>query len=329
MSARIPVLLLLIICIAGCGTRSIIVPVTRPALLDLHRCPRVLIATCDVAAAHVSAVHDLSRFTAEGIAVDVDAALTAALATTGQTEWITGPAISGKDLFRTSGKVSGETVERLRREYGASCILAVKLREARYDESMLSATIQSTVTPGSEKRVRQARASLVLEVLLIDATEGRVEFADSIRSDLSRETHASDKEPPEIDLSDMQWQLVNQAAMRIAEATQPLPDREVVTFLLDKDAPAIEHAIGLAELGRWPSAAALLDSLATLAGEKDGVDALWFDLGLARQYSGDFAGAMKAFETARRIHDSGRYRAAIEQLLRAEEEFLERSHQGL
>ncbi len=335
MNARLPVLLLLLTALAGCGTRSIIVPVTRPAAIDVHRCSRVLIASIDTSMARVTSMapvlpgHSVDSFTAGGIAKDLNTALPAALTNTGQAEWVAGPAVSGRGLFRTTGKISGEFVQQLRREYGVSCVLAVTLREARYDESMLSATIQSTVTPGSEKRVRQARASLVIDILLIDAIEGRVAFADSMRSDLSRETRASDQEPPEMDIADMQWMLVNQAAMRIAEATQPLPDREIVTFLLDDDVPAIEHAIGMAELGRWPSAVAVLDSVAAEAGEREGSDVIWYNLGLARQYAGNFSAAMKAFETALRIKESGRYRAAIERLLQAEEEYLERANQGL
>lgn len=336
MNARLPVLLLLLTALAGCGTRSIIVPVTRPAPIDVHRCDRVLILPCDISklrkeySVRDGIRNDARTFAPRAVSNDIDHSLHAELASTGQTEYISDTSISIADLLSTPGKVSGELLRTLRQTYDVSCVLAVQLLEAQYNESILTAPIQSAyASNNSEKRVRMARGFLVLGVLLIDVVEGRVTFADSIRSEISRETHATDKDPPEVDIADMQWMLVNQAAMRIAEATQPLPDREIVTFLLDDDVPAIEHAIGMAELGRWPSAAAVLDSVAVEAGEREGSDVIWYNLGLARQYAGNFSAAMKAFETALRIKESGRYRAAIERLLQAEEEYLERANQGL
>jgi tetratricopeptide (TPR) repeat protein len=336
MYARLTVLLLIATALTGCGTRSIVVPVTRPALMDVHRCERVLILPCDVSKLRKehSVRDDLgsdARWFASGsLAATIDQALPAALAATGQTEYISDTNISVAGLLSTPGKVSGELLHALRERYDASCILAVRVLHAHYNESILTAPIQSAyASNNSEKRVRMARGSLVLGMLLIDAVEGRVAFADSIRSDISRETHSTDRDPPYIDLEDTQWLLVNQAVLRIAEATQPLRDREIVTFLVDDDFPEIPVAIEYAELGRWKEAEALLDSTATRIGERRGSDKLWYNLGLMRQYAGNFFAAKAAFETARRIADSGRYRAAIERLLRAEEEYLERTRQEL
>lgn len=336
MGFRLTVLLLLAAALTGCGTRSIVVPVTRPALIDVHRCERVLILPCDISKfRNTNSVRDglgsgARWFDPRDIAVTIDQALPAALAATGQTEYLSDTSISIAGLLGTPGKVSGELLRTLTQRYDASCILAVQLLEARYNESILTAPIQSAyASNNSEKRVRMARGSLVVGMLLIDAVEGRVDFADSIRCDVSRETHSTDRDPPDIDLEDTQWLLVQQAALRIAEATQPLRDREIVTFLVDDDYPEIPGAIEHAELGRWTDAAALLDSAVSRVGEREGSDKLWYNLGIVRQYAGNFFGAKEAFETARRISDSARYRAAIERLLRAEEEDLERVRQDL
>jgi hypothetical protein len=336
MYARLTVLLLIATAITGCGTRSIVVPVTRPALIDVHRCDRVLVLPCDVSklrkehSVRDGLVSDERWFATRSLAAGIDQALPAALAATGQTEYISDSSISVTGFLGTPGKVSGELLRALRERYDASCILAVQLLDARYNESILTAPIQSAyASNNSEKRVRMARGSLVLGVLLIDAVEGRVDFADSIRSDISRETHSTDRDPPYIDLEDTQWLLVNQAVLRIAESTQPLRDREIVTFLVDDDYPVIPGAIEYAELGRWKEAEAVLDSAVSRVTEERGSDILWYNLGLVRQYAGNFSAAKAAFETARRIADSGRYRAAIERLLRAEQEYLERERQDL
>jgi hypothetical protein len=307
--------------LCACGTRSIVVPVTRPALIDLHRCNDILIASCDISLVQASGL------SATRIARTFDDILPAALNENSPARWRTQPALTGSGLFLSTRKLRADALSRLQRETDVSCVLALSVLQARYQESMLTAPIQSSRSTDSEMRVRKGRAALVIEVVLIDTRDASVTFADSLRVELDRETHAVDSTPAEIDLEELTQALVTECALLIAEATKVLPDREVVTFLLNPDHPEIETAIELAGAGRWMQAAGLLDSVAVSAEERAGSDRLWYNLGLLRQYAGDFAGALAAFENARRILDHARYRAAIHALLKAEGEYLEKVRQ--
>jgi hypothetical protein len=299
----------------GCGTRSILVPVTRSADIHLHAADTALILP--------SLAADGSAFS-HIIADRIDSLLPVLLPWGQQVviaaDWIPG----APSLFTPDGQVSRRSLRWWTSRYTGGTLLACDVTSSRFNEEVTVAPIQSTRTPGSVKQVRQGRAEAVCRIVLVDMRRELLLFDDSLIVADSRETHASDETPPPLDVAEIAEALARRIAERIADASHPVRDRDVVTFLVDDDYPEIDAAIGYAEEGRWKMAAGVLRRLAAESAGQENEDIVWYDLGLVLQYDENFKEALAAFDRAIAIRDRSRYRHARATLLGIEEEFLER-----
>lgn len=299
----------------GCGTRSILVPVTRHADINLH--------AADTALVLPSAALDgseLSLFTA----AHLDSLLRVMLDDGDQVIIMGEAGQNAPRLFTTAGSVSRRSLRWWSAKYATGLLLSCEITHSRFNEHVTGAEIQSTRAPGSVKNVRQGRAEATCRVVLVDAHRELLLFDDTLNVSTSGETHATDAEPPQLDTDDFAAALARQIAERITDAAHPIRDRDVLTFLVDDDFPDIDVAITYAEEGRWKMAADVLRRLTgTLEGHED-ADIVWYDLGLVLQYSENFKAALEAFDRAIALRDRSRYRHARAALLRGEEQYLER-----
>ncbi|PLX26762.1 MAG: hypothetical protein C0600_10650 [Ignavibacteria bacterium] len=307
----IPALLLA----GGCGTRSIVVPVTRPAVIDLQSFERIVLPSVRIPS------------TADSLTIQFgqtfDDLLIRVLGTQEGTAFLKLPPESSFPLETDRGRVSLTAAAEMARLGQARCVLSCEVLNASYTEQRLEAEIKSSRTPGSLRRVRQGRASATCRLLVIDVQREVVAFADTLRVTSEHETHAINEEPAPLRRSDFIEDMAHRLAENIAEAARPIEDIEVVTFLVDDAYPEIDTAIVLAESGRWDAAASLLFGLTMQAKVVENADIVWYDLGLVLQYQKDFKGALDAFEQAIAINDRSRYRRAVELLLHAEGQYLE------
>jgi tetratricopeptide (TPR) repeat protein len=311
---RIWVLLLLAFT-SSCGTRSIVVPVTRPALIDLHSCERIVLPPV-----HVSTVNNqIAKLLGEKL----DAVLVHILAAQDGPAFLKLPQSNAMPLITQRGTVALSTAKELAVLGQARCVLYCEITEATYHEEILQAAMQSSKDPVSVKRIRQGRSSATCRILVIDIVQETVTFADTLRTTAAHETHAVDQDPPALRREDFLEDMARRLAEDIAAASRPFDDREVVTFLVDDAYPEIDTAIVHAERGLWQKAASLLYDLTQRTNVSENVDILWYDLGLVLQYQQDFKGALDAFENAVAIRDCSRYRRAVESLLQLEGRYLE------
>ncbi len=298
----------------GCGTRSILVPVTRPARIDIHRGSSALLIPTETA--------DPQPFTDE-IAVKLDSLLPIFLADDAlrlhRGDW--SPDVP--PILAREGSVSRRTIRWWSARQPADVLLGCYLIRGRMTEQVASAEIQSSRNPGSEKRVRQGRAEATCRIILVDLSRESLLFDDTLAVSATHETHATDAAPPELDASVFSTDIARQIATTIEDAAHPVHDRDVVTFLVDDDIPGIDAAIVYAEEGHWDRAAGLLRSLADSADGKEDEDILWYDLGLALQYQRNFKDALAAFDRAIALRDRSRYKHARDALLRIEAEYID------
>lgn len=305
--------LLLALAAAGCGTRSIVVPVQRPAAIDLHTCDRVAV-TIPFAPQPDSLSVLLHR--------RLDALLAPALAETPGTVFV--PAARGtRGMLTVRGTVALQEAAKVARAADAQCILLCEVTETSYREEILDASIRSMRDPEAVKRVRQGRATAACRIMLIDVAAGNIPFVENMAIEARRETHAVEKEPPALNAAEFADDLARQITEALRSAARPVEDRELVTFLVDGDYPLIETAIQHAEEGRWADASALLRRMIDEDAEGENTDILWYDLGLTLQYQQDFSAALEAFRRALALHQRSRYHHAVENLLRAEQEYLD------
>ncbi|MBN1449337.1 MAG: tetratricopeptide repeat protein [Bacteroidetes bacterium] len=322
MRLRIVIFLLAAVCLllqtAGCGTRSIVVPVTHPASIDVHACGRVAVTRVQV--------EDGRDPLSPLIRNEAHAALLPMLQDGAVAEFVSvtdGP----EPIVTPRGTLSLTAVADAAAAVDAACVLYCAVLESRYQEDVLQAEIRSSRNPGAEKRVRKGKASAAFRILVIDARYGEVTFADTLRLDVSHESHAVDEDPPQLDRAVFAHDLARRFASLVAEAVRPSEDHQVVTFLVDDAWPALEQAVLLAEQGRWQQAASIIRGLLDENDVTENRDILWYDLGLTLQYQQDFRAAKQAFDRALELHDRSRYHHAIDALLRMEDEYLERLRQ--
>ena len=300
--------------LTGCGTRSIVVPVRRPAAISFQGCSHIAIARLQAAPQP------------DSLTVLLNDAINRTLT----------PALTGSDasrfvpthrpahaLITPHGTVALDKARQLARGADADCMLVCELLESSYSEQVLAAEIQSSKTPGRVKRVRQGRATAVCRVLLVDVRDGSIPFVEVLSTDARHEMHAVDDAPPPLSPAAFADDLAQQIVETLRTATTPIMDRELVTFLVDGDYPLIEDDILHAEEGRWDEATVLLRRLIDEHEGSEQEDILWYDLGLTLQYQQDFSSALAAFRRARSLHDRSRYLHAIDALLRAEQEYLD------
>jgi hypothetical protein len=315
MSLRIPTgyILFLLLAAAGCGTRSIVVPVQRPAAIDLHTCDRIAVVV-----PFAPQPDSLSVLFQRNL----DRLLVPALAETPGTEFVRTPGATG-GLLTARGTVALHEAAALARAANAECLLLCEVTETTYREQILDASIRSMRDPETVKRVRKGRANATCRIMLIDVAAGVIPFVENMPVEARHETHAVEKDPPALGTAMFAEDLARQVTASLRDAARPVTDRELVTFLVDGDYPLIETAIQHAEEGRWPDASTLLRRLINEDSTGEHTDILWYDLGLTLQYQQDFSGALEAFRRALELHQRSRYHHAIENLLRAEQDYLD------
>ncbi len=306
--------LLTTLTLAGCGTRSIVVPVRRPAAIDLHNCDRIAVARIPFAPQPDSLTLLLLR--------SLEASLAPALVESAPTRFVSSPH-GAQHLLTPQGTIALGEAAALARAADATCILLCELLQTAYSEQVLEAEIKSSQHPGKTKFVRQGRATALCRIMLIDVAAGSIPFVENMTVETRLETHAVGKDPPPLARSRFADDITRQITGDLLAATQPVTDRELVTFLVDSDYPLIETAIVHAEEGRWQESTELLRRLIDEDTVGENTDILWYDLGLSLQYQQDFSGALNAFRQALALRQRSRYQHAIDNLLRAEQEFLD------
>ncbi|MDT8323964.1 MAG: tetratricopeptide repeat protein [Bacteroidota bacterium] len=298
---------------SGCGTRSIVVPVHRPAAVDLHGCTRVAVAVPFAPQPDSLSVLLQHR---------LDAQLVTVLADTPETEFVRTPRASA-GVLTVHGTVALREAAGLARSANAECLLLLEVMETSYREEILDASIRSMRDPERVKRVRQGRANATCRIMLIDVAEGKIPFVENMSVESRHETHSVEQDPPALITAVFAEDLARQIVEAMRSATRPVTDRELVTFLVDGDYPLIETAIQHAEEGRWTDASTLLRRMIDEDGDRENADILWYDLGLTLQYQQNFSGALEAFRRALALRQRSRYHRAVENLLRAEQEYLD------
>jgi tetratricopeptide (TPR) repeat protein len=286
----------------GCGTRTIIVPLNRPARINLHATGAVILPPTEAA--------DGTPLSRE-IAVHLDALLPALLSDSALHIRSFGGDVSVPRLFTTDGGISRKALQWWNTADDAALMLVCIIVRGDITEQVATATRYSEEHgqgKWDEKEVRREFAQASCRVFLIDLRREALLLDDTL-SDSGLYTGAQN--------------IARRFATAIADASRPIRLRNVVTFLVDDAYPEIETAIAHAEEGRWHIATRLLQRLAAEAEGRENADVIWYDLGMSLQYERDFQGALHAFDRAIAIRDRGRYRHARAALLQAEEEYLD------
>lgn len=286
----------------GCGTRTILVPVAYPARMNLHAADGLILPPTEAA--------DETPFSRE-IAAHLDLLLPALLADSARIIRTVGKNVSVPPLISADGGISRQTLQWWNTAYDARFMLACIIVRSRITEEVATGTRytrQDSEVRSDEVELRRDLGEAMCRIFLIDLDRETLLLDDTLSASILYPT-AGD--------------IARQFATAIADASRPVRERNVVTFLVEDAYPEIETAIAYAEEGRWQLATRLLQRLAADAEGRRNADVIWYDLGLSLQYERNFQGALQAFDRAIAIRDRGRYRHARAALLQAEEEYLD------
>ena len=311
MMPRGTMALLLVLTAFGCGAHNVVVDLTHPAAIDFHNAAVLAAAVSDVPA----------PISYPDFTVSLRQSLTRGLTTVIRTI----PVPPGQNArIRTTRDAQDIAVAT-----GADHLIHATVLECGYAEQLTKSEIRQFNKPSAYKVVRTGKTRAVLYLAVYRLSDGVLLQADTLEREVTVQQKAVDADPDGIDTLRCFVDLANALASEIVDLATPVKDKAVITFMTNGSFPEIEDGIGLIERGDWPGAERLFTEIAMKRGKTDGVDEVWYDLGLVRQHLHDFRGAEEAFENAIDIRERSRYRQALVILDAAEREYQEAVDQGL
>ena len=296
------ILVLFALAISGCSTARVVVPIMRPAELD-------------VGAKRNLAVEPIASTNGDQLRSLVESSIY-------ESERF--------DLVRTTDFKPDENFETaLADRADAMLVRAVVFRDA-YSES--TDKRESTCTRESNGKkfkyqcnnyTRRGTYEADIAFELIDLETKERLRPKRITCKRLGSTYAQDRVPDGIDARPLVDHCVQEVARGFMRAIAPWTDKVSLPFQTDGDLPELEHGVGPARVGDWPAAIsrfrAAVERGATL-GEPEVEAKAHFNLALALAVTQEFTAARESLHRALRLSERPLYRDELERLDALEEE---------
>jgi tetratricopeptide (TPR) repeat protein len=312
---RLAILLLTLTLVAGCGSSSIYVPVTRPAELKLHGMDRIGIGLY-----FPTGVGDASQLTS---GESLSSAFASTMAADGQYELV--------NLFLFEQEMEHALDERIFSTGNVAGIASAanvnglifgEIRQLKYDEDIIEADVHRFHKDDGKQVVRKGLLRMTVFMRVVNPETNTIIWEQSFAHEQKAETSAADSEPEAIDPVLLAMDAASALALDILDLTKEVKESVLVTFLNDSEYPDIEKAIKFARAGDWSQT---VNIFTRLADESEGLPVghkMHYNLGIAYQYSSNFRSAIANFERAMELEDSPRYQRAIDDCLKMEQSYL-------
>jgi tetratricopeptide (TPR) repeat protein len=293
--------------LAGCGVTSIMVPVTRPAEINLGKVKRIAIGTIQGELGGEVEDDLISRL------LEIDSFEVLDRANIDQ--------ILRELRLSSSDLIDEKSALKMGQLLGVAALVTGRVSEYKYDE----ATVQGK--PYTDKQnvthtpyTREGRASVTVNFRITDLSTGKFLYAKALSAYEAGKTQAVDSRPVPIDgdqlLKMARRKVVGQFIKKIA------PHREYVNVILlsDSDLPMLESGIALAKAGDWDGAIGIFREATERYNGTPIVHKAFYNLGVAYEYSARFPEAMEALRKAYQLERDSRYVQEIESCRRREAE---------
>jgi len=282
------------VALVGCGTTTILVPVTRPAEINLK-------------AFHKIAVGEIEGTGGADLADD----LTQALFGSGRFDVLDRrrfDEILREHDLSLSGYLDEATAVKVGKLVGAAVLVRGRLSVYKYEEKLeqVESVDKKGIRHVLNTRIGRANASAYLQ--LTDLTTGRIHTAKRFDRVAEHRATGYDRPPDEIDPDRLLTEARTMVVADFMKKIAPYTEMVRVTLLKDSDIPELEEGMSWAKRGEWERAAEIFKSATR---QYPHSDKAFYNLGVALQYSYLFPEAVEALQKAYQINPDKRYQEEI------------------
>ncbi len=301
----------LALALAGCATRSVNMPILRPAEVNLHN--YTTIAMGDV----WSPPHQWFR------AQDIRDAFTARLLESEYFETVLDrahlQAILQEHYLAWSGFVDEDSAPELGRFIGAAALVVGRVTRDEYKEDISSETVTKKDKNGQEyevlKHTRTGTHYLGVNIQILDVQTSAVIANKRLETSQADSKSDEDRQPPRIDNTFLYNVCVNELSRQFIRAVAPYYVNVSAPFELDnKHLPELQTAHQMVMVGEFERAMDILAAAAVKLGVPPKSTAkAFYDLGIIQMYSGEYDNAIDNFVRALELAPkNSRYSRAIQ-----------------
>jgi len=305
-------LLTILLFMYGCGTTRLMVPVTRPAEVNLSKFKTI-------------AIGDITGNGGQDLAED----LTARLFQSGRFEVLDRQhleRILKEHNLSFSGLVDETYAAGLGELFGTSALVFGRVAKYEYKEDLTDEKYETTDKKGKVTKhteyTRTGKINMDVSLQITDLTTGKIIAVKKIsKSNGERKTNIDDQ-PEKIDKDKwLRWGY-QAVAGEFMKMIAPYQEKVEVKLLTDGDMPELESGINLAKIGQWDTAIGFFEQAIknNEMNPKVKIDKAWFDLGVAYEYTYQFDKAEEAVMKAYTINADKDYAEELKSIKRLQSE---------
>jgi len=282
-----------------CGTTTIIVPVMRPAEINMGKLKKIAVA----------------RVTGEA-ALDVEDDLISQLLEARTYEVLDRVNIEKILLeyrLSSSDLIDERTALQIGKMVGAAAFISARVSDYKYDEQVAQGDPYKDKDGKTHVRhTRNGAAKVTVNFKITDLTTGKYIYSRDVTDVATAQTFAVDGRPGRIDDDEMLKSARRNVVRKFVNKISPHWENVNVRFLTDSDLPELESGVSYAKIREWERAIELFQSAGEkYAGHKSRHKA-YYNLGVAYEYSSQFGDAMAALRKAYDLEPDNDYMAEME-----------------
>ncbi len=283
-------LITLLLFLYACGTTKLMVPVTRPAEINLNKFKTI-------------AIGEIRGKGGEDLAED----LTAKIFRSGRFEVLDRQHLNkllSEHNLSFSGLVNPETSAELGQLLGTSALIFGRVSKYEYTEDITKENWESKDKKGRVSRhttyTRIGRIEMDASLQITDLTTGKIVAIKNIQKSNGEKKSADDQYPPAIDKNKwLRWGY-QAVANEFMKMIAPYKEMVSVNLLKDGDMPELEKGINFAKIGQWDKAIDYFEK--AIKNYKTNLEVeihkAYFNLGVACEYNYQFDKAEEALNKA-------------------------------
>ncbi len=300
--------LLMTIIAVACSSSSILIPVTRPAEINLKGFDKIAIGEIrGRGSRQLSDELTIALFESQKFEVLDRQHLDRVLA---------------EHKLSLSGLMDESTAVKMGQLIGTAALIFGNITEYDYSEQLKHKDDTDKKSGKTTRRYeRKGTAKVTATLQVVDLSTGKIIAISKLDKAKSASKRSSGQKPAKIDRNRLFSQCRENIVQRFMRKIAPYTEKVSVSFATDDKMPELKQGYNMAKIGNWQAATESFQ--AAVAKYKYGkvpVDKAYYDLGLAYMYTDRFDEARQNFKMAYKIRAEGKYERALKKLQQRIEE---------
>ncbi len=300
------ILFTLLLILISCGTKTVLMTVTRPAEVNLKPYPKIALG--DFVDVH-------GRVNPH--AQDIQDVFTEQLLNTKRFEVVDRQSLGRiieEQKLALSGLIDGSSAPQIGRLLGASALIFARINQDNFKQEVKQVSSYKDKKGKLHKRYRRlGQYILSLHLKIVDVQTGKIISSKELKSVQKKETTATDKTPPVIDKEQLYKRCLADLGRQFRRMIAPYQTTVKAKFLVDDKIPATKQAVAMFKANEWQRGLHILQNALNQPGLNNERKAkVYYDLGLAQMYLGQNDQAIKNLTTALQLKPTEkRYQKAL------------------